>query len=141
MKRPKVTIRKNPSQKRSSRRKATPTTGASLIANERMRQIKGEGYYAEDDDSQLDGELAMAAACYAAPEPVFRLQGSGAYVDPWPWDFQVDKRRDDDGEPVPATTMSPERRLDLLVKAGALIAAEIDRQLRIRGSKSVGARK
>ena len=76
-------------------------TGAELIAAERLRQIVVEGWTPEHDDGHATDDLAEAAAAYLLnDETLF----------PWPdwW-----KPGDD-----------PIRRL---VKAGALIAAEIDR--------------
>jgi len=118
--------------------------GAELIAKERTRQIDQEGWTIEHDDEHGDGDLAMAACCYAAPVNIFewRTFANGmAFVDPWPWDVIHDKRYEygDCREggvhqganfvPDPVTYDDGER-LDLLVKAGALIAAEIDRLLR-----------
>jgi hypothetical protein len=42
-------------------------TGIELIAEERKRQIEVEGWTAEHDDEHTDGELALAAVCYATP--------------------------------------------------------------------------
>lgn len=39
------------------------------IAAERTRQIEREGYTPEHDDTHDGGELALAAACYAAAGP------------------------------------------------------------------------
>lgn len=90
-------------------------TGAEMIAAERRRQIEGEGWTAEHDDEHGDGELARAAVCYA-------LAGVGAASDvvpeAWPWD-------DFWWNPSPDGIVS-------LTKAGALIAAEIDRLQRAR---------
>jgi hypothetical protein len=114
--------------------------GAGRIAVERRRQIDVEGYGDAHDDKHDDGSLAMAAACYAASagKHVIYRHVIGAlsqtFVDPWPWDRSCDKR--------PFTVMdtlkkmTETERLDLLVKAGALIAAEIDRLLRKRSKKS-----
>ena len=41
------------------------------IAAERKRQIEGEGYDAAHDDAQEDGQIAMAAVCYIAPDLVY----------------------------------------------------------------------
>ncbi len=100
-------------------------TGIQLIEQERLRQITQEGWTAEHDDRHTSGELSMAAMCYAAyvgntlhPD----TQGDGDWdIKPpewWPWDGSWWKPKLD---PV-----------DNLVKAGALIAAEIDRLLRER---------
>lgn len=89
-------------------------TGAELIAEERQRQIDAEGYSASYDSNHSAQQLAMAAACYATP-PHHRL-----YREPrstpalWPWN-------DYNWKPT------PDDRVRELVKAGALIAAEIDR--------------
>lgn len=100
-------------------------TGIDLIAAERSRQINEEGWTPEHDDSHQNGEMAKAAACYAVGEdiPVFRgtLQGVGFEGDPrihrlWPWEAEWWKPSADRGRN--------------LVKAGALIAAELDRLLR-----------
>jgi hypothetical protein len=92
----------------------TTQTGLELIAAERQRQVEQEGWTPEHDDAHETGDLALAAACYATPESR-RQYEDGAPLDPWwPWD---------DGWWKP----SPENRIRELVKAGALIAAEIDR--------------
>lgn len=91
--------------------------GIELIAVERQRQVDDEGWSAEHDADHDCGELAMAAVCYAAVKRVYKcimIDGRWKYVDPWPFKPQWDKRHKDD-------------RIRHLVKAGALIAAEIDR--------------
>lgn len=87
--------------------------GINLIEAERERQIYREGWTEEHDDKHVNNELALAAACYAVPD-VF----SQGY---WPWDLSWYK----------STT-----RIKDLVKAGALIAAEIDRLQRIEIKKA-----
>ncbi|MCM0757438.1 hypothetical protein M7775_02505, partial [Sporomusa sphaeroides DSM 2875] len=42
-------------------------SGIELIAAERQRQISQEGWTPEHDDQHANGELALAAACYAIP--------------------------------------------------------------------------
>lgn len=118
------------------------TSGVNLIAEERKRQILEEGWSAEHDDEHTDGSLALAAVCYATPVKLFRmdeLANAFHLSDPWPrsWDSVWDKRyRYGAGRALRANyipdpkTYSDEERIDLLVKAGALIAAEIDRLLR-----------
>ena len=108
-----------------------PPSGIERIAAERARQLDVEGWTAKHDDAHLDGELAWAAVCYAAPEKVFvhnvyaRSSGDAhAFADPWPFDEEWDKRE---------LTPTPEERIRQLEKAGALIAAEIDRLLRAAG--------
>lgn len=85
-------------------------TGIELIAQERKRQIDEEGFTTQHDDQWIGGELAMAACCYAqegSKSPEFVPFG-------FPWDKEWWKP-------------TPENRVRELVKAGALIAAEIDR--------------
>lgn len=79
------------------------------IATERRRQIVVEGYGPEHDDRHVDGDLARAAACYA-------LHASREVpAEPHPRHFPLDWEWKQKG-----------RRRDL-VRAAALIAAEIDR--------------
>jgi len=92
-------------------------TGVELIVAERERQISGEGWTPAHDDEHSRGEMAWAAVCYAAPGSVYsvyRRPRGFVFVDPWPWAEEWDKRDKDN-------------RVRHLAKAGALIAAEIDR--------------
>ncbi len=77
--------------------------GIELIAAERRRQVEVEGWTPEHDAEHVNGELAVAASCYA----------TGDYA-MWPWAPEW---------------LKPKDRLSDLVRAGALIAAEIDRLL------------
>lgn len=89
--------------------------GASLIAAERIRQITEEGWTAEHDDLHEIGEMALAAICYASSHlHWFPIDIEKA----WPWSWEWWKPKDD---------------ITNLVRAGALIAAEIDRLKRIQG--------
>jgi hypothetical protein len=113
-------------------------TGAEQIAVERQRQVSEEKWTPHHDDGHTSGELAMAAACYAAPEPIFRgrhVAAGYAFTDPWPWLLRADLsgRGAYDGDKrkagnaiAPMPKDGPER-IRFLVRAGALIAAEIDR--------------
>jgi hypothetical protein len=92
-------------------------TGTELIAEERLRQIDGEGYTAEHDDAHPRGELAQAAMCYTH----HALYGGYAPLT-WPWDYKWWK---------PGKGRTVETRVRALTKAGALIAAEIDRLQRV----------
>jgi hypothetical protein len=117
-------------------------SGIELIAEERKRQIEQEGYTAEHDDRHENGELAMAAACYATPARIYTMCGDDdktVLEDPFPFTWRYDKRRDyghsheeDDGDEFILNIPDPRdytdaEQLDLLIKAGALIVAEIDR--------------
>lgn len=123
-------------------------TGAELIAAERQRQIKKEKWTAKHDDEHDDNSLALAAVCYAAPERVFvrrEYANTVAFSDPWPdsWADYWDKRgsygngREAGNGIADPDSYTHEERLDLLVKAGALIAAEIDRLKRAAGKAGV----
>lgn len=76
-------------------------TGSEMIAAERERQLAQEGYEAVHDDGHDQGEMVEAAIALLTADD-----------DRWPF---CDGWKPDE-EPVRA-----------LVKAGALIAAEIDR--------------
>lgn len=102
-------------------------SGTDLIAAERQRQIEKLGYDASHDNQyeQRPGTLTMAAICYAtiaasAPEVRDMLRGQGKPMY-FPWDEQHWKPGDDNSDAA---------RIRELTKAGALIAAEIDRLTR-----------
>jgi len=82
---------------------------AADVLAERRRQIEAEGWTPEHDDSYQHDELALAATCYCMSSfgELFER-----FEDMWPWDVNWFKRAD------------PRRDL---VKAGALILAEIER--------------
>lgn len=94
-------------------------TGIELIAQERERQIAEEGWDAIHDAQHNDDELALVAACYAMPERIREMTRYAYEPHPiprlWPWDAKWWKP-------------TPEDRDRELVKAGALIAAELDRR-------------
>lgn len=107
-------------------------TGVEMIAAERLRQVTVEGYRNPHDDEHNKGELAFAAACYAAPACIYVEQRLSynqiRFVDPWPWLNIYDKRpRPSRGNYVEPEKATDDERISLLTKAGALIAAEIDR--------------
>ena len=92
--------------------------GAERIAAERKRQIEEEGWPAWHNNQWNNGELARAAMCYCM-EPAHCEDGDeDAIPDEWPWERKYWKP-------------TPENRIRELEKAGALIAAEIDRLLRL----------
>jgi hypothetical protein len=116
-------------------------TGIERIAAERKRQIEKEGFTAKHDADEYheNGELAWAAVCYAAPKTIYTMDGALHHVrfdDPWPefWDDDWDKRpRTLGGERLLDNRELPhDLRIRQLEKAGALIAAEIDRLLRVK---------
>jgi hypothetical protein len=98
---------------------------ASDVLAERERQKSAEGWTPDHDDEHGNGELARAAACYAHaaglnPSARAFLEDAPDYAGEhmvitrrlWPWDRSWWKPKD--------------RRRDL-VRAGALIIAEIER--------------
>ena len=101
-------------------------TGIELIAEERKRQIEVEGWVPDhDDDNDLE-ELAAAAACYAMPRDVRKctLSGRGGSIIDWLWPWASEWWK-----PGRSTV---DGRIRDCVKAGALLAAEIDRWQRIK---------
>ena len=84
---------------------------------ERRRQVTAEGWTPEHDDQYEDGELIDAAACYAQDSSLWDCVGEPP--SDWPWSDEWWK---------PSKNM---RRN--LVKAGALILAEIERRDRAAG--------
>ncbi len=103
--------------------------GDELIAIERTRQIRQEGYLPAHDDEHVNQELAQAARCYVAvaldPDLVPRIfsqeLGIGVY---WPWEPDWFK---------PSLKEEPGvvDRVRCLVKAGALFLAEAERRERL----------
>lgn len=98
-------------------------TGIELIAEERQRQIDGEGWTPEHDDKHSNDEMARAAMCYTNPIP-----SEGFITAYWPWDREWYKP-----SKYNESRLAPRKidRVRELVKAGALIAAEIDRLQRL----------
>ncbi|MDP3853638.1 hypothetical protein [Phenylobacterium sp.] len=92
------------------------------IAAERRRQIEVEGWSPAHDDAHHSGDLSKAASLYAwaaiRPDNDRRYRGPGFAPPSWPWSAQWWKPG------------SPRR---MLVKAAALIVAEIERLDRIGG--------
>ena len=86
--------------------------GSYLIKKERERQIETEGY-TDEYDKQFDVEtLIKAALAYAE----YDINDEMAYYT-WPWDIKNNKNK----------SFKPSTLKRNLIKAGALIAAAIDR--------------
>lgn len=105
-------------------------TAIELIAEERQRQIEAEGWTPEHDDAHEEQELAGAAACYAMPAGRRELATETIdmydeavldYPLDWPWSREWWKP-------------TPNDRIRELVKAGALIVAEIERLQRLEAT-------
>lgn len=99
-----------------------------LLVAERDRQIEEEGWTASHDDEHDDGALATAAGVYAL------IGGKAGQLGPsllaittklWPWDRRWLKVGD----------RSDRARKSCLVKAGALIIAELEAWERDRVAK------
>jgi hypothetical protein len=103
--------------------------GVALIAAERERQVSEEGWTAEHDDQHPRGELATAAAFYALDRHVAVMtEQRTPFTFPMllgslQWPFQQESWKPSGG------------RIRCLIKAGALIAAEIDRLLRVQDAE------
>ena len=97
-------------------------TGIEIISEERQRQILVEGWTYEHDDRHFKGDLAAAAneyVFYAACQSALKEDIIKNYIPAyWPWETELWKPSD-----------NPIRNL---AKAGALIAAEIDRLQRLK---------
>ena len=88
--------------------------GSDLIAAERERQVIEEDWSnSHDEGEHPDGELAAAARCYAL-DPILKEEDESPRD--WPWAEKWWKPKD---------------QISDLVRAGALIAAEIDRIQRV----------
>lgn len=92
---------------------AEPSPAARDVLAERARQINAEGWTTEHDDEHDLGQLARAGAAYAAQslcaEDAELKCGPPSW---WPWE---------------RAWWKPNSRRGMLVKAGALILAEIER--------------
>ena len=107
-------------------------SGIEIIAAERHRQIREEGFVPDNDLVYECGELSMAAACYALNDHLYPMgqiaeNRNGVHLTIerkafWPFAKSWWK---------PALTTKPEERIKELAKSGALIAAEIDRLNRV----------
>jgi hypothetical protein len=106
----------------------TVTAASADVLAERQRQVTAEGWSSKHDDQYKNTELAFAASCYAFHPAAasWDLEDDGIPYDShpvpkqWPWD--------------PSWWKPTDARRDL-VKAGALILAEIERIDRAAGIK------
>lgn len=105
-------------------------TGIELITAERTRQMEQEGWTAAHDDTHRLGELSEAACAYSA---IASAQARGASAEEFPADMMISEGEWPWGEEWWKPSSDPIRNL---VKAGALIAAEIDRLSRAKGGQS-----
>ncbi|HEH9008914.1 TPA: ead/Ea22-like family protein [Salmonella enterica] len=94
----------------------TLSQAANDVLAERSRQVTAEGWTPEHDDEHCNGELAMAAVCYINETGTVNRNGGKPWG--WPWD---------------ASWWKPNTRRRNLVKATALLLAEIERIGRAAG--------
>lgn len=90
------------------------------VAAERRRQVEAEGWTSEHDDKHDNGEMAIAAACYATAPPATYSEREWRFPDKpksWPWH---------------RSWWKPKFYRDNLVKAAALLIAEIERLDRLK---------
>lgn len=93
------------------------------VMNERARQQDEEGWTHEHDDEHVHGELAGAAAVYAAYRshvPAELMMGHEILNELWPFS---------------PSWLKPKSRRQDLVRAAALLLAEIERLDRADGGK------
>lgn len=97
--------------------------GIESIAAERKRQVEVEGWTPEYDDAHTDGAMSAAATAYAfsAFTGTSYRAFSAEPIGFWPWN---------------AEWWKPKTPREDLVRAGALIAAEIDRIDRLSARSS-----
>lgn len=99
--------------------------GGRLVMGERLRQVAEEGYTPGYDDRHDRGELRKAAICYIGTVTQadivsdIVLDDRYPHVVGWPWE--------------PQSWNPSEDSIRNLVKAAALLVAEIDRLLRAQG--------
>ena len=97
-------------------------TGIEFISEERLRHPNVEGWTEERDLQYTDEYLASVAACYAMPEKQrdkyqsYSMELKNFFPRWWPESWAIRWWKP-----------TPENRIKELAKAGALIAAEIDR--------------
>ncbi len=84
------------------------------VAAERKRQVEVEGWTPAHDDTHTNGELALAACAYAMPEHIRQFFDAND-IKLWPFEGEINFKD----------------RIRDLVRAGALILAEIDRVRRM----------
>lgn len=98
----------------------TMNKAAADVLAERRRQIELEGWTPEHDDEHGNGEMARAAATYALYDfgvaGVQRIVGLDGVL--WPWSLRW---------------LKPKGRRHNLVRAAALLLAEIERLDRAAG--------
>lgn len=104
---------------------ARMTTAARDVLAERQRQVSAEGWTPEHDDEHRSGDMARAAASYAAQAGICGSWPAGAYMASLP--PLDDEERGEMMWPWNREWWKPKNPRADLVRAGALILAEIER--------------
>lgn len=104
------------------------TKSVKDVLAERQRQFIVEGWTPEHDDEHGHGEMAIAAACYALDGQVQNQAGAEDMRGMWKWTGWSD------------AWFKPTDTRRNLIKAGALILAEIERLDRAASSTTAGER-
>lgn len=103
-------------------------TGVELIAEERRRQVEKEGYTAEHDANHGIRDFTSAAKSYLSSASLSILSNKYPKDDSWhQYNEPCYRRHIRLGYPWGENSFKPTTPLRDLVKAGALIAAAIDR--------------
>lgn len=106
-------------------RRKIQSAGAEMIVAERERQVAKEGFTAAHDSDHANSELLDAVDCYLQQGMRVARGGdnseSGYTMGAWPWEWHWWKPNEREAIPN-------------LVKAAALIAAEIDRLSHLKGA-------
>lgn len=114
------------------RKHASTLAVIDMIAAERIRQMESEGFTAAHDDQHADGVLARAGACYAMnagkaasyeERHGIRMLAQDYMRSPMPADW-----------PWALDWWKPKTQMQDLVRAAALLVAEIERQIRRDGA-------
>lgn len=103
-----------PAQATESAAEFQLTAAVKDVLAERARQVDAEGWTPEHDDQHSDGQMAVAAGCYAL--------ASG-----WPYSLLAEKGRVPSQWPWAVSFWKPTHPRRMLIKAGALILAELER--------------
>lgn len=103
------------------------SNAAKDVLAERQRQISAEGWTPEHDDEHIGGEMALAASCYAAHTGAdTMLHAKTLSVE---WHHKLSSAQEFVGRhwPWARTWWKPKDRRSNLVRAAALLIAEIER--------------
>lgn len=115
----------------------TLTKAAQDVLAERARQVNAEGWTPDHDDEHDTGELAIAAACYAAHTGVdVAAHHPGTKTDPAYWRLSRAQEFVRSMWPWGAKWWKPKDRRRNLVRAAALLLAEIERLDRASGASA-----